>query len=254
MILNLEKLLLEITAVLGYSCQEVIHNLFKVCEVQLTSDNGATVPMVVAQSLINILGQLGESSSFSFTISSSSYAQLYFADLLSVDMLRLFRNLPLAFLNFNNSSTPIQDLLSVLSLPNSFYQLQSLNLSNTKLKESSLHNLSHLPLTRLNLSTTNLTKNGIIHILAFRFTLLELKIAHNLTIDNESLPLINLLHLLTTLDIFRTSITFEGELNIPPSPSYGLRNFITRASILQPDLIAISPPLDALRLIVSLLN
>lgn len=154
--------------------------------------------------------------------------------------MRLFRNLQIVFLDLTRCGDKLSELLPLLLLPNSFHQLESLNLSATKFDPELLRNLKNLPLTRLNLSSTGLQSTDIVHILPIRFTLLDLRLDNNPSLGNESLPLLNQFKSLVTLDLYGTSITLETPSLAPPAS--GLRNFIARAYAIQPYLTSISPP------------
>lgn len=153
--------------------------------------------------------------------------------------MRLFRNLHIVFLDLTRSSSKISELLPLLSLPNSFLQLESLNLSSTKLDPELLQYLENLPLTRLNLSSTGIQSSDLVDILPLTSTLLELRLENNPLIENKSLSLLNQFKSLVTLDLYGTSVTLDTTLALP---TLGLRTFIARASAIQPYLTSISPP------------
>ncbi|KAJ7765843.1 hypothetical protein DFH07DRAFT_810015 [Mycena maculata] len=102
-------------------------------------------------------------------------------------------------------------VLPVFSKPNSFLFLSELSFCGTRVPDSDLVHIHHLPrLITLLLNNTGIGNEAIFHLVALKRSLLQLSIATNPHIDDDAVPAILLLSKLSFLTILDTSIDMPG--------------------------------------------
>ncbi|KAI0791197.1 hypothetical protein C8Q75DRAFT_732327 [Abortiporus biennis] len=104
-----------------------------------------------------------------------------------------------------------QELLQVFAKPNSFLFLREVNLNGTQLDDASLLNIHHLPrLSRLWISNTGITNEGVYLLVSLKRSLTELDIAFNASIDNDVVPALLILYKLRFISILGTNVEMSG--------------------------------------------
>ncbi|CAK5273845.1 unnamed protein product [Mycena citricolor] len=104
-----------------------------------------------------------------------------------------------------------RDILPIFSKPNSFLFLSELCLSGTRVHESDLLHVHHLPrLVTLLLNNTGIGNEAIYLLVSLKRTLLQLSIATNPHIDDDAIPALLLFSKLSFLTILDTSIHMAG--------------------------------------------
>ncbi|CAL1715860.1 unnamed protein product [Somion occarium] len=104
-----------------------------------------------------------------------------------------------------------RDLLHVFSKPNSFIFLNEINMNGTRLNDSDLQRIHHLPrLARLWISNTGIGNEAIFHLVSLKRSLTELDIAFNPDIDDDAIPALIVLHKLRFLTLLDTHVAMPG--------------------------------------------
>ncbi|KAJ7266568.1 hypothetical protein C8J57DRAFT_1068466 [Mycena rebaudengoi] len=104
-----------------------------------------------------------------------------------------------------------KEILPVFSKPNSFLFLSELHLSGTRVHDSDLAHIHHLPrLVTLLLNNTGIGNEAVYLLLPLKRSLCQLSIATNPHIDDDAVPALLLLSKLSFLTILDTSIHMPG--------------------------------------------
>ncbi|KAJ7081613.1 hypothetical protein B0H15DRAFT_854440 [Mycena belliarum] len=119
-----------------------------------------------------------------------------------------------------------RDILPVFGKPNSFIFLAELSFCGTRLENTDLVHIHHLPrLATLLLNNTGIGNEAVYHLVALKRSLSQLSIATNPNIDDDAMPALLVLSKLTFLTLLDTNVNMPGLRRLAQVISDGHRIF-----------------------------
>ncbi|PSS34015.1 hypothetical protein PHLCEN_2v1919 [Hermanssonia centrifuga] len=208
-------------------------------------------------------------------IITNGEVDLFSSGALSERILDILRTSEIEFLDLTASlaeedglNFKARDMLHVFAKPNSFLFLSEINLNDVRLYDADLMHIHRLPrLGCLSLNNTGISNEGIFLLIPLKRCLVDLDIANNSLIDDDSISAILMLIKLQFIGLYGTAITMDGlrriashlkqtrrtmEVDVPEDCEEYIRNHarteLPQQYWLVPASPLISDPTEALRL------